>query len=211
MKTEPTNAEKIRRMPWIYAMSATNTIFLSFTLFGSVFLLFLDEIGLDKKQVGFLLALIPFYGVIAVFIGSWVARIGAKRIFQIFYTARKIAAALLLAVPWIVAWDNQTVLLYYVGGLILIFAICRAVSETAWYPWAAEIVPNSIRGRFSAVNIIVQTGAGMVSMVFASFILGSSDNLSRFLWLFSIGVIMGLVSALSSMMIPGGGLLKRFK
>ncbi len=151
------------------------------------------------------MALIPFCGVIAVFIGSWVARIGAKRIFQIFYTARKIAAALLLAVPWIVAWDNQTVLLYYVGGLILIFAICRAVSETAWYPWAAEIVPNSIRGRFSAVNIIVQTGAGMVSMAFASFILGSSDNLSRFLWLFSIGVIMGLVSALSSMMIPGGG------
>ena len=205
MQNEPTNAEKIRRLPWTYAMSATNTIFLSFTLFGSVFLLFLDEIGLDKKQVGFLLSLIPFCGVIAVFIGSWVARIGAKRIFRIFYTARKFAAALLLAVPWIIAWDNQRLLLYYVGGLILIFAICRAVAETAWYPWAAEIVPNTIRGKFSAANIIVQTVAGIASMAFASFILGSSDSISRYLWLFSIGLVMGLVSAMSSMMIPGGG------
>ena len=208
MQNAPTNAEKIRRLPWTYAMAATNTIFLSFTLFGSVFLLFLDEIGLDKKQVGFLLSLIPFCGVIAIFIGPWIARIGVKRIFVIFYTARKFAAALLLAVPLIVAWGDQRLLLYYVTGLILIFSICRAISETAWYPWAAEIVPNAIRGKFSAASTIVQTIAGMVSMAIASVVLGSSDNLSRFLWLISIGVAMGLVSALSSMMIPGGGPVK---
>ena len=40
MKTEPTNAEKIRRMPWIYAMSATNTIFFVIHLVRLSFLTF---------------------------------------------------------------------------------------------------------------------------------------------------------------------------
>ena len=42
-----TDDEKIRRLPWAFGHIATNTVFGSLTVFGTVFILFLTELGLD--------------------------------------------------------------------------------------------------------------------------------------------------------------------
>ncbi|MDX1523163.1 MAG: hypothetical protein R3264_16170, partial [Anaerolineae bacterium] len=71
--TEPTTAEKIRKLPWSIGHNAANTIFIQLTFLGSVFVLFLDTLGLDKTQIGFLLSLIPFADTISLFIAPMVA------------------------------------------------------------------------------------------------------------------------------------------
>ncbi|MCB0092471.1 MAG: hypothetical protein KDE54_31500, partial [Caldilineaceae bacterium] len=53
---EPTTAEKMRGLPWSIFTNLTNTFFVQFTFFGSVFVLFLNQLGLDKGQIGFLLS-----------------------------------------------------------------------------------------------------------------------------------------------------------
>ena len=66
----PTNVEKLRGLPWGIAWSVTNSVFATYTFFGSIFVLFLNVVGLDKSQIGSLLSLLPFFGIIAVFIAA---------------------------------------------------------------------------------------------------------------------------------------------
>ena len=108
MANELTTAEKIRRLPWNIALSATNNVFATFTFFGSAYVLFLNAIGATSSQIGFLLSLLPFSGIIAIFIAPTVARFGYKRTFVLFFGLRKAVTALLLLVPVVLARSGES-------------------------------------------------------------------------------------------------------
>ena len=57
--SEPTTVEKLRGLPWAMAGNAATITFAKLTFFGSVFVLFLNELDMSKTQTGFLLSLIP--------------------------------------------------------------------------------------------------------------------------------------------------------
>lgn len=78
MTNQPTTIEKLCGLPWSIAANVANTIFSQFTFFGSVFPLFLSELGFSKSQMGFLLSLMPFGGLLAPSIAPAMARFGYK-------------------------------------------------------------------------------------------------------------------------------------
>ncbi len=49
---EPTTVDKLRGLPWSIAGDTANTVFAQWIFFGSVFILFLDKLGLNKTQIG---------------------------------------------------------------------------------------------------------------------------------------------------------------
>jgi MFS family permease len=199
-----TNAEKIRRLHWNTALNATNSVYAQLTFFGPGFVLFLSELHFTNTQIGFLLSLLPFSGLIALVIAPTVARFGYKRTWVTFFGARKVVTAGLLLVPFILAQFGPQVLLVYVSLIVGGFALCRATAETALYPWAQEYIPNSIRGRYSAVNDIVARCTGMAALAAASYILGLSMGLHRFMLMFAIALVFGGLAVWSSTHIPGG-------
>jgi len=204
MARELTTAEKIRKLPWTVAHAATNNVFCLLTLFGSVFILFLDRLNLDKTRIGFLLSLIPFCQVLALFVAPFVMRTGLKRTFIIFFSIRKIVVAFLLLTPIMVAHFGLHGTFIYVSAVILIFAVCRAIGETGIYPWMQEAIPNSVRGKFGAINGIVATLAGVITIAVASFVITHSEGLAGFMALIAAGVVFGFISVVCSFFIPGG-------
>ena len=70
---QPTQYEKLRAIPWSLAYDLANTFFVQLTFFGSVFILFLDELGLNESQIGVLLSILPFLSLLSLFITSPVA------------------------------------------------------------------------------------------------------------------------------------------
>ena len=66
MTHEPTTVEKLHKLPWAIASNAALAIFVQLTFFGSVFVLFLNELGLSTSQIGFVLSLLPFAGLLAL-------------------------------------------------------------------------------------------------------------------------------------------------
>ena len=86
---ELTDEQKIRRLPWFYGHNVCNSIFCQLTFFGPVFVLFLSELGLPKVQIGFLLSLLPFCGLLALFIApaSVIGAIAGRTMFKIAPTA----------------------------------------------------------------------------------------------------------------------------
>ena len=177
MTTEVTNAEKIRRMPWVLAQSATSMVFVAMIAFGAPFILFLDELGLPKTQIGFIQSLLPFCGIAALFIAPVVAHFGLKRSFVIFWGARHIVYAGLLLSPLILSAYGTRGAFVWVAVIILAFALCRAIAETAWLPWLQEIIPDSVRGKFSATLSVSCDIVGIASLAVASYILGRSTGL----------------------------------
>ena len=103
MQKEPTTVEKLRGLRWSITLNSANSVFVQFTYFGSAFVLFLDRLGLSKADIGFILSLIPFANLVAIWIAPLAARYGYKRTFIIFFGLRKLVTFFLLLTPWVVA------------------------------------------------------------------------------------------------------------
>ena len=204
MPDELTDREKMRKIPWSISFSATSSVFGALTLFGPVFVLFLNELGLPKTWIGFILSLLPFAGLLALFIASSVARIGVKRVFVTFYLLRKLVTALLILTPWVVARHGIEVTFIFVTVVVALFALCRAISETAIYPWFHEIVPDYFRGRYQGISHIISLLASAIALTGASYVMDHYAGLGRFQILVGAGVAFGLLSAALVTQVPGG-------
>jgi MFS family permease len=204
MTAEPTTAAKLRGLRWSIALNASNTVFTQFTFFGSAFVLFLDRLGLSKSDIGFILSLIPFSGLIAPFVAPTIARFGYKRTFVLFYFLRKIMAVPLLLTPWVVYTFGGEAALAFIAMVVGLFSLSRSVEETAYYPWNQEFIPAAVRGKYGATRNIFTALVGVISVSIAGIVIGYSTGLVGFMALIVAGVIFGLISAWCALFIPGG-------
>ncbi len=200
----PTNVEKLRGLPWSIAGDAAVTVFAQLIFFGSVFVLFLDELGLNKTQIGSLLSLIPFCGLIALLIAPATARFGYKRTFITFFGIRKVITAGLLLTPWVATQFGPTWAMIYVAVITGGFALTKAVGDTAAYPWVQEYIPDSVRGKYYATSNLFTTLAAFVTVTSAGFVINQFAGLTGFIWLIAVGVVFGVISVISYAQVPGG-------
>ncbi len=204
MPKQITDIDKIRRLPWLAVGTLTVNIFMVLAFSGSVFILFLNELGLNKTRIGFLLALIPLCQLLSLFIAPSLARFGFKRMFLLFQLLRNIAMCFILLTPWILSRYGPEAVFPWVGMVIFMFSICRAVSETAIWPWSQEMVPHRMRGKFIAVNNFITTLAVMITVLAAGFIIGRYEGVGKFIVLISVGLFFGFFSLFFHGMVLGG-------
>lgn len=205
---EPTTVEKLRGLPWSILANSTNTIYSQFTFFGSTFVLFLSYLQMDKTQIGFLLSLIPFSGLVSLFISDRVARFGFKKTYILFWGMRKVITIGLLFTPWVASQFGHQGLLIFIGLIMAGFSLSRAIAETGFYPWVQEYIPNSVRGKYSATNSIYTTLVGLGAVAVAGYVLDRTVGLAGYMGLISVGLIFGFISVWASTHIPGGAAVK---
>ena len=195
---------KIRAFPWHLAHGALTSIFFLWTFGGSVFLLFLSELGLPKAQIGIVLSFFPFSGLLALVFAPYAARIGRKRVFLAAYTSRYFVIINLLLLPWVLTHLGQTGGIAFVFGIMIAVAVLRALGETAYFPWLQEFVPNSVRGLYSAIFNVLSTFASAAALLVAGAVVGAGTGLGRYLWLIGLGTLIGLVGIVAMKWVPGG-------
>ena len=200
----PTEQEKIKALPWNLAHSMLNSIFAYWTFGGSVFILFLHELGLPKAQIGTLLALFPFAGLIALGFAPLATRLGWKRVYITGYALRYITMAALLFLPAILARAGYTAGMIFLFAVLATFALMRSLAETAYYPWTQEFIPNRIRGKYTAILSALGTLTTALALIVAGMVIGPGNDLSRFMLLLGAGCAIGLVGITGMLKIPGG-------
>lgn len=196
--------QKIRHLPWYYAHGALTNIFFLWTFGGTVFLLFLSELGLPKQHIGILLSFFPFSGLVALFFAPTAARVGWKKVFLAAFTSRYITISTLLFLPWVMARWGQTAGVMMVTVVMLAVALERALGETAFYPWMQVFIPNVVRGRASALAGLSTTIACGLALFVAGRVLAAGEGLDRFLWLLGVGTVIGLLGILCMVPVPAG-------
>lgn len=195
---------KVRALPWAVACGMLNCCFTLWTFGGSVFVLFLNELGLPKGRIGVLLSLFPFCGLLALGFAPVAARLGRKRVFLTGYGLRKLAMALLLLLPWVTTRLGQHHALWFLGGVIVVFAVVRSLAETAYYPWMQEFVPNRVRGQYTSWATVTGLLASGGALAIASHVLGAAQGLNGYLLLIASGSAIGFVGVLLHVRVPGG-------
>ena len=199
-----TEAQQLRALPWFLAHGFLNTLFALWTFGGSVFLLFLSELGLPKGQIGVVLALFPFCGVLALGFAPVATRWGWKRVFLACYGTRKVVIALLLLLPVVLAAAGPTGGLSFLFLIIIGFALLRALAETAFYPWSQEFIPNHMRGKVAGLNTMLNTVAAGLALGIAGHYINHGTGWSRFLVLIAAGCSLGLLGVTLMVRVPGG-------
>jgi MFS family permease len=200
----PTQFEKLRAIPWTVAYDLANTFFVNLTFFGSVFILFLDSLGLNKSQIGLLLSFMPFLSLLSLFITPQVSKHGYKRTFLVSQGIRNIFTAGLLVVPLLAAALGPAGLTRFIGLVTIAFAVSRAVAITALLPWQQEYIPDQLRGRISGYSSIIISLAGLLAVGVAGLVIDQPLGEWRYSLLFGIGILFGFISVFISAHWPGG-------
>ena len=204
MSSPLSSAQKIRRLPWALGWSFLGNMATHLSFGASVFVLFLADLGLDKAQIGTVRGLIPFVGIVALTAAPLIERVGPKRAFIGFYGARYVVLTALIAAPAVLAATTVAGAFAFVVAVILVFGVCRAVGEAAFYPWQQEYVPNTVRGKFLALEHGVGTSGGVVALSVAGLVLARASG-GGYRTLFALGAAFGLVSVAFMSLVPGGG------
>jgi MFS family permease len=208
MTKEPTTVEKMRGLPWGIAFDTANSVYCQLTILGSLFVLYLNELGLNKTQIGALLSLFPFTALLALVIAPTIARWGYKRTFLTFYGGRKVISVFLLLVPWILASFGHQAVVTYVIMVVAVFTVSRAIAMTAITPWQQEYIPNSVRGKYAATSKIFSSLASFLAITVAGYVIGDAPDLDRFTILMAAGLVFGAVAVWSVSHLPGGAPVK---
>lgn len=203
-KNELTKYEKMRGLPWSIAFSTLTSIFGQLSFFGSMWVIFLNQVGLNKTQIGFLLALIPLADVVALFVAPTVARFGYKRTFLFFWMLRYIFTAIIFLTPYILSHYGVQAAFIQITMLIGGFCLFRSIGLTALFPWQHEYIPNEIRGKYTAADSLSTNFGNILAIVLISIVLGASPDMNRFMILFALGGLFGLLSVWMAGRIPGG-------
>jgi MFS family permease len=200
----PADHAKIKALPWCLASGMLNSVFALWTFGGSVFVLFLNELGLPKGQIGLMLSLFPFCGLVALAFAPVAARLGRKRVFLACYGSRKLVISLLLLLPWVVSGYGRTAAFLFLCAVIVGFALLRALAETAYYPWWQEFIPNRVRGKFVAWATVLGMIASAIALGVASHVIAHGEGLQRYLVLIGAGALFGIVGVALMLRVPGG-------
>ena len=204
MPQELTNAEKVRKLPWALAGDFFNVIYFTIAFAGSTFVLFLSTIGLDTKRIGVLLSIIPLCGLIAPVVAPVVARVGVRRVFLTLWTARGFVLVTLVLAPWVVSNHGSDSGLIFVASVLMIFALCRSIGENGLAVWSQEFIPQTIRGKYQAMQMIVMMTTGALSVFTVGWVLGDKPTVPKFQIIFGVVFVLGLFSPLLYTRVGGG-------
>lgn len=202
--SEPSKFDKMRGLPWSIAYSTLTSIFGQLSFFGAMWVIFLNQVGLNKTQIGFLLSIIYLADVVAVFIAPTVARFGYKRTFIFFWLVRYIFLGIIFFTPYVLETYGVQAAFIQITMLVLGFCLFRSIGLTALFPWQHEYIPNDIRGKYTAIENLSTNFGNIFAIVLISLVLGASPEFNHFMALFAIGGIFGIVSVWMANHIPGG-------
>jgi MFS family permease len=196
--------DKMQAVPWVLASQCFNAVFVLWTFGGSLFILFLNELGLRKGQIGILLSLFPFCGLLALWFAPVAARLGLKRVFLACYGLRKLVMAALAVLPWLVVRGGHEAAMVLLCGVVATFAVLRALAETAYFPWSQEFIANRVRGRLAAWSNVLGLLASGVALAVAARVLDAGTGLGRYRVLIVAGSVIGLAGVAVMLKVPGG-------
>jgi len=160
------------------------------------------ELGLSSDEIGILGSLMAFCQVLALISIPITLYFGSKLVSITTLFTRYIFLLIFLIVP--LYQHNLLIVFYLLFFAMLMFAICRSLSEAAFVPWMQEFIPRDVRGRIIGINGIICTPFALAASYAIKMWLDSREGLDRFYPVFIIAIISGFISALLLIKIKGG-------
>ncbi|WDR02601.1 MFS transporter [Devosia algicola] len=198
---EQTDYDKMRRLPYLF-LSSTLTGAAALILVGAPMTLFAAELGLEADRIGLLGGLMPFFQLLGIAFLPLIMRFGCKRVASTALTIRYLFLLLFLLAPGF--FGAPEVVFWLLFTAMALFSLSRTIAEAAYVPWSQEFMPRLVRGaimgRLAMASLPIALGISFGIKLW----LDSRVGLDRFLPVFGIGIVVGLIGALSLLGLGGG-------
>jgi MFS family permease len=198
-----TRAQKMRGLPWLVSSEGLNSAALMLAM-TTPFVLFLHDLGFKKTHIGLATSLVHLTAPLALVIAPSVERFGLKRTYLAFMGSRNFVLCGLILLPWVIEGRGPDFALNYAFGVMGLYGLLRIIAETALYPWMMESIPNSVRGKFTAVSMMASTATRLLAVLASGYVIAHYDGLWRYQILIAVGCCLGLSSVLVRMKVAGG-------
>ncbi len=171
---------------------------------GPAMILFARRIDMPASWVGFLISFMPFSTLLVVFTAPMVARFGAKRLMFTTWLLRNLVMCVVFLMPWVLTRGEPRLGWYLLMGATLAFCIFRALGAGGWFPWLHEVVPPPERGAYFSAEAASTQLVNVCIILTQGLMLIGEPGVERFLYIYAVGVIAGLVSLVWMSRVPGG-------
>ena len=161
-------------------------------LSGNLITLYALRVGLNSVMIGVLFAFIPLSQFMPIIARLIVNRIGNVRTMGLFWTARYLMAAPILAVSLFAGTGRTSiaVALLFIG--VLGFNLARGAGMTGMQPVIGHVTTTRDRGLFMSRMQLVIHGVIVVTGVLMGLILDRESPLFVYTIIFAVGVVTGV-------------------
>ena len=181
------------------------------SLAGGIFLMgfALKVLNASPQQIGILTSL-PLLANLVQLIGSYIIeKTGTKKTLCFWSVlVARLFWILILMLPLALFSPIADWRIWVLIGVIGVSSLFNSLAGVAWLAWISDLVPENIRGSYFGKRNMIASACGMVTLLAGGkFIAMWADRSSEtdpygFLILFSIGILMGLVSVWFVWQIP---------
>ena len=148
-------------------------------------------LGANNAEIG-LLNSIPnlFSTLLQPFIGKYIEKIGKKNVCESLAFLQRLIWIPIIFIP--IFFLNEGVFLFII--LITLSHVALSFASTAWSSWIGGLVPEKIRGSYFGKRNTIQSIFSFSTTLLAGWLLGLTNNVSGFSFVFFLAFIFGLVS-----------------
>ncbi|MBI4556436.1 MAG: hypothetical protein HY706_02540 [Candidatus Hydrogenedentes bacterium] len=171
---------------------------------GPALVLFARKIDMPASWVGFLISFMPLSMVFVLGTTPLVTWLGSKRLMFTTWMLRNLIAGVVFLMPWAVAHCGTRAAWYVLLGATLGFCLMRAAGAGAWFPWLHEVVPENQRGAYFSAEASVAQMVNIGVILGQGLLLRGDPDVGRFLIIYAVGIVAGLVSLIWMYRVPGG-------
>ncbi len=194
------------RMPpgvrYAYGFVLMNAISFNIVL-GAPVILYAKELGASATILGIISALTPLLTIFQIPAARYIEHLGYKRFMLFGWSIRVVFIFFLALIPLLGFLDAPTKVALVLCALFM-FNLFRGISSGAWLPWITEIIPESLRSRYLAMDHIFLHLGGFLSMILAGLILGGAPSAWQFAAIFLLGAVTGHASLIFIRRMPEG-------
>jgi len=173
-------------------------------LVGPMLILFGRKIDMPPSWIGFLISSMPISMLLVAVTTPLVRRFGPKKLMLATWLMRNLIACSVFLMPWATrSWGPKSAW-YVLFAATFGFCIMRALGVGGWFPWLHEVVPDDQRGAYFSAEASVAQGIGLIVILGQGLLLRGDPSVNRFLAIYSIGVLAGIISVHWMSRVPGG-------
>ncbi|WP_156458210.1 MFS transporter [Devosia epidermidihirudinis] len=198
---ELSDYDKLKRIPFLYGYSVLTATAVMCTV-GAPLVLFAAELGVDKDRIGLIGGILPFFQVLGVAFLPLIMRFGARNVAASALIARYLFVLLFLLAPMFANSPDTVFALLFAA--MAAYGLCRTLSEAAAVPWSQEFMPKLIRGQITGRLALAYLPVALIVSFLIQLWLDGHQGIERFFPVFVVGIVIGILGALSLYGLGGG-------
>jgi MFS family permease len=186
------DARQRRDLSLLISAASFGTVFFAVTG-GTPYTNFAIALGADDFHFSVLFAVPAAFGILQFF-ASWLMEKTRKRK-AIFIASGVVQRGLWLpvaVVPLLMPMSAPELRLWTVIALLAFSSIAGMFMNVTFFSWLGDVVPLQIRGRYLSLRYSINTAAGLVSVLIASYLLEKMQGLLGYAIVFGILSLFGV-------------------